>query len=492
LNDGVPCIFSVNFDLFSILSVGNTIVGSKLAHHQLLDKCEIDSPSLFGKVTGWLEMLNSNLVNFKTHRPSHQDYGLPATLLHSAFGKFVDCCKSSECCDCNDYQFTSKFCQKMCEVFRNELNRNYAVNNLLSSYLGKNVSEAHLLPGIHSATDGALFFVSEEQQQPKVPILIVEVKNEMGIGSSDPNMQGFGYYLQMLKSKFYSKWRDCTVMPVLLLSITGPFISFFFLANCDAAIMDPATFLCCLFLPHDIPQMTMLARAFRAMKECINALEISCRDALDVITNDASIEQLKFPYFKSFLMQGEKVELEYIEQLGLMRVFLAQIILSGKNTKVIVKFANSYCIEAHRICYDCMEGAPKLYFHGQLNGGWTVVVMEYLGDMKSSFALTSAQYSVLEKIITTLHSEGYVHGDFRRCNILVGSVDNQVIASSSSAAAAADRVCVIDFDWSGREGDVTYPGFMNHIDVNWPEGASDNKFIYKAHDLDFMMTYKPN
>jgi len=53
-------------------------------------------------------------------------------------------------------------------------------------------------------------------------------------------------------------------------------------------------------------------------------------------------------------------------------------------------------------------------------------------------------------------------------------------------------VCVIDFDWSGREGDVTYPGFMNHIDVNWPEGASDNKFIYKAHDLDFMMTYKPN
>ncbi len=54
LNDGIHCIFSIDFDLFTFLSVGNTIVGTKLAHHQLLDKCDINSPSsLFGKVTGW-------------------------------------------------------------------------------------------------------------------------------------------------------------------------------------------------------------------------------------------------------------------------------------------------------------------------------------------------------------------------------------------------------------------------------------------------------
>ena len=87
--------------------------------------------------------------------------------------------------------------------------------------------------------------------------------------------------------------------------------------------------------------------------------------------------------------------------------------------------------------------------------------------------------------------------------ILVGRVDNQVIASSSSSslssstAAAttttADRVCLIDFDWSGKEGAViTYPCFMNHFDVNWPERASDNEIINKTHDLDFLMTYKPN
>jgi hypothetical protein len=40
---------------------------------------------------------------------------------------------------------------------------------------------------------------------------------------------------------------------------------------------------------------------------------------------------------------------------------------------------------------------------------------------------------------------------------------------------------MIDFDWSGREGDVTNPGFMNHIDVNWPEGASDNEIVNKVH-----------
>ena len=136
----MKCILSVDFDLFSMLSVGNTIVGTKLAHHQLLDKCDIKSPSLFGKVTGWLQMHNSNLVNFKTHRPSYQDYGLPATLLHSAFGKFKDCCKSSECYHRNDYQFTCKFCcQEMRKVFDNETR----IGNLTFSATPVEINHTH-------------------------------------------------------------------------------------------------------------------------------------------------------------------------------------------------------------------------------------------------------------------------------------------------------------------------------------------------------------
>ena len=40
---------------------------------------------------------------------------------------------------------------------------------------------------------------------------------------------------------------------------------------------------------------------------------------------------------------------------------------------------------------------------------------------------------------------------------------------------------MIDFDWSGREGDVTYPCFINHIDVNEPEGVSNNEIVNKVH-----------
>lgn len=311
----------------------------------------------------------------------------------------------------------------------------------------------------------------------RAPVFILEVKNEMGIGSSDPTIQGLGYYMQILQSK--SCFRECTSMPVLLLSISGPFLCFFFLANTDAVVMDPAAFLCCFFLPQDVPQMTQLARALRAMKECIGELESSYQNTVSIVAHDDLLEQLQFPYFKSFLLpDGEQVEIDYIKQVERRLVFLAQTEMNGQVTTVIVKFARSYNVEAHKICYGFAEGAPKLYYYGQLNGGWTVVVMELLSAMNvvRNRSITSLQYQLLDNLIAKLHSEGYVHGDLREYNIMVGD--------------ETDRVCVIDFDWAGKEGDAIYPNFMNHIDVQWPAGASDGKKIAKEHDLYFLNNHR--
>lgn len=45
------------------------------------------------------------------------------------------------------------------------------------------------------------------------------------------------------------------------------------------------------------------------------------------------------------------------------------------------------------------------------------------------------------------------------------------------------QIKVIDFDWSGKCGVTKYPYFMNHFQIEWPPGASDNLIIKKEHDL---------
>ncbi len=73
----------------------------------------------------------------------------------------------------------------------------------------------------------------------------------------------------------------------------------------------------------------------------------------------------------------------------------------------------------------------------------------------------------LDNVTTSLHMAGFCHGDLRAPNILV---------------RARAKVCVLDFEWSGRLGTATYPFFMNHEEIAWPEGAQDGKLIAKEHD----------
>ena len=45
-----------------------------------------------------------------------------------------------------------------------------------------------------------------------------------------------------------------------------------------------------------------------------------------------------------------------------------------------------------------------------------------------------------------------------------------------------ERVCLIDFDWSGASGMMRYPAFMNHTQIQWAPGASDGEILLPDHD----------
>ena len=156
-----------------------------------------------------------------------------------------------------------------------------------------------------------------------------------------------------------------------------------------------------------------------------------------------------FPWLTAI---GDKVNVEYDAHLK-RGVFDAQ--WNGEG--VIVKFTREkrYGTAVHKFCAD--KGfAPKLYEVDKRSLAAIssrVVVMEKIEGVrlstvpakKGAFDLQAIKRNI-QAAITAIHGQGFVHGDFRSENILV-------LPDSS--------ISVIDFDWSGRCGDVRYPPYVN-------------------------------
>lgn len=71
--------------------------------------------------------------------------------------------------------------------------------------------------------------------------------------------------------------------------------------------------------------------------------------------------------------------------------------------------------------------------------------------------------------LDTLHRAGFCHGDFRAPNLLVKEDDDC-------------KICLLDFEWAGPAGRAKYPLMMNHVDIEWPDGAISGGIIQEEHD----------
>jgi len=123
--------------------------------------------------------------------------------------------------------------------------------------------------------------------------------------------------------------------------------------------------------------------------------------------------------------------------------------------------------------------APALLYYGRIDpevdyGNWKMVVMEYLEGKPSYVGTSHRDADVSKKVLEAIqivHSAGYVLGDVRPPNVMIGE---------------EGEVKLIDFDWAGewKEGDggVRYPAYMsNHI---WTDGIAPMEKIKKSHDID--------
>jgi len=124
------------------------------------------------------------------------------------------------------------------------------------------------------------------------------------------------------------------------------------------------------------------------------------------------------------------------------------------------------------MCYG-LGFAPEVLAYQPLPGGWHVVVMEFLLGHETLVArqregrIPVEVVNAVEEAVGKMHDGGYVHGDLRLPNILVGP---------------GNSVKFVDFDWAGLKGEAVYPPLMNP-DVGWHPDARLGKEILPEHDL---------
>ena len=133
------------------------------------------TPSSFCKTDdkegSWQQQLN---LGFRNHRPSASNAGIPATLLHEAFGIFKDTFNNaSSGLVAEDFNFTANFCREMSKVYdgkNGENMRRDAANSLLGEYLNVFMTPSEVCNAGKSETDGTVFALVGNDKKLPMPI----------------------------------------------------------------------------------------------------------------------------------------------------------------------------------------------------------------------------------------------------------------------------------------------------------------------------------
>eukprot|EP00118_Oscarella_pearsei_P020472 m.221916 g.221916 ORF g.221916 m.221916 type:complete len:599 (+) comp39966_c0_seq6:66-1862(+) len=242
-------------------------------------------------------------------------------------------------------------------------------------------------------------------------------------------------------------------------------------------------------------QLALLKAEDYANKEKVSSLLSKIVAAIGGVDEFWMNPHGQFPVIKdceSIESGGQKLFFDYTGDFtneSFTTVYKASLTGSDHQEKsVVVKFAKKYGLSVHKKL-DEAGFAPKLLGFQQLGkklSDWKIAVMEavkepvnldlFLDCLRNCVderANANRVLSEAEEALWEIHKENLVHGDFRGVNILVSE-------------RGKGPVKIVDFDWSGQEGEVAYPDINPKI--AWPCGGGSP--IKKGHDQYFLAGYK--
>ncbi|PNG99878.1 hypothetical protein TSOC_014332 [Tetrabaena socialis] len=322
----------------------------------------------------------------------------------------------------------------------------------------------------------------------------MEAKNGLK-GSGDPAYQGAGYYSKFWLSRLdqpagCERLREVfngTCCPTLLIEVLGAHLRISSLAWLGRITLCPMTPLLNTLWLEDDPQVRSLACSLRALKEALAVLR----------TFYSNVPATQLQVRKPGLLLGQPYPLldqyENARVLGRGGRLVYEAMRSADGVRVVVKFARSYGVEAHRAWADHVL-APKVFRHEALPGGYHMVEMELLDEADGWMPLSAVGAAVYDSVeeealqrLTAAHTSSkptFVHGDMRPANCMVRhrpARDGD--GSSSSDGSSGDwDVRFLDFEFAGVEGEGVYPSPLNP-NVVWAAGAEYGQPLQRSHDV---------
>lgn len=401
---------------------------------------------------GWADSRYKTLqpyMNFHRQHTLQDQRTIPVALLDPILAQVAEDCASAAPTE-GDCNFTARVASTMSENFTTEGERMDKFWELLEHENGVKFQRIEFGD---AKTDGSL-------THPKGGLMVnIKVKNEVGSGGGAIHVQNAVYAAKYAAGQA-GVLRQCSTCPTLLIELAGPNMSLSGAVFSNVVVCDQLTpMVSLLWQPHS-PLMLQAARCFAALRMALPRLLAY----YDSVQSHGLRQQLDFPYPTSFTASdgSGQVHLQYVQRLSCL-CFKGVIQPHGQS--VFIKFCRSYSTAAHQ-AMAAAGYAPALLGFEQLVQGWWLIVQEFV-DAVPWDEMVDKPVEPLKAAVHALHAAGFVHGDLRGCNILV----------------AASVVYLIDFEWAGPVGTATYPYFMNHADIQWPDGAGDGRLVTEFHDL---------
>ncbi|KAG1758797.1 hypothetical protein EV702DRAFT_986044, partial [Suillus placidus] len=413
---------------------------------------------------------------------------IPATLLHAAFGQFIDDSRTHTVTE-EDNIFIGKLARVMSELYEYEHNRTDAVSEVLEGYhlrlrLNRKVQ------GTTYETDGDM---SIDVNNRRHPYVIVEFKNEAASSNSEPYIQALMYYLQSTRT--YAPSMSGSTLPCFMVVIFGPFIIFAGAVwTLRPAIQILSTPIAFNFHSTDSYNHITAARHMAAFRKAVRTLQ---RHYERLPPDSELVSKLShptiFPYPTTFtsLDDNSTIAFKYREHLeedggkSKRLIFFGTLDEGDAEVPICIKFVQDYSRDAHTHCANAGV-SPRLRGFEQLPGGWYMAVMDrlvaydVLADLPIDELIPRSVFDSIGKELGTLHARNLVHGDIRDTNILLKREDRT-------------QFMIIDFDWAGVADVVRYPANVNYRDIERPHDARDGLPIKAAHDdamLGFLIARK--
>ncbi|KAG8785703.1 hypothetical protein FRC15_000843 [Serendipita sp. 397] len=406
------------------------------------------APSNRATPKNFAEMQSNSKAWIFCGRPNATEPPIPIALLHDAFGAFVDETKTYTP-TADDYNFTQDCRLLMSAFYPNESARAEAFRDLMEKTDIK--LDMQFIGTFHtdgSASVGKNFF------------MITEAKDEAAGNAAEPFFQSISYYLESVRAK-----------PPVVKSVFPCFLVYYFGAGIGVAgaVLTGRV---------NAEMFDQLARTLGALRLAYSRLQNYYE------SNVFNHDQLAYPYPTDYkLLRNDGTESEetisfcYDRKYEEKLLFFA-ITKDSQPQLICIKFSRSYSKEAH-LCAAKIGLAPKLLGFRTLPGGWFMAVMEDLTPMGISKhpEISQAEADEFQQKVQEYHSHGFVHGDIRIANAFVVSSSN----IDGGTKSDQHRVKLVDFDWSGRSGEVYYPSLLNR-EIYRPDGVQDGALISEEHD----------